>query len=85
MDHQADAENLEAEHGHGEPLEAAELTDHEGEDNGPEAGADAIDVGYVAGVGDGEAVDGLQVVVEGRVPNASGGLAVVFTEELGTY
>jgi hypothetical protein len=65
MDHQADAEDFKTQHGHSEPFEAAELADHDGQDDGPEAGADTVDVGYVAGVSDGEPVDSLQVVVEG--------------------
>lgn len=51
VDHEADAEGLEAQHRHGEPLEAAEETDEDGQDYAPEAGPDAVDVADVAGVG----------------------------------
>lgn len=73
VDHEADAEEFEAEHGQGEPLEAAGDADDGREDDGPEARADAVDVGHVAGVGDGEAVHGLQVGVEVGVPEVEGG------------
>lgn len=65
MDHEADTEDFKTQHGHGEPFEAAELADHDGEDDGPEAGADAVDVGDITCVRNGDAVDSLEVVVEG--------------------
>ena len=70
MDHETDSEDFEAEHGHGEPLEATELADHESEDYRPEAGSDAVNVCDVAGVRDGKTVDCLQVVVEVGIPDA---------------
>lgn len=71
LDHEADAEDLKAEHRHGEIFEAAGPADDEGEDYRPETRADAVDVVDVTGVGYGEVVDGLEVVVECCVPGAT--------------
>lgn len=65
MDHETHAQDLETEHIEGKPFETARYADDEGNDDGPEARADAVDVGYVAGVGDREPMNGLKVVVEG--------------------
>ena len=65
MHHKTHAKDFETEHAKGEVFEAAGDADDDGEDDGPETGADAIDVGDVASVGNGKAVYGLQVVVEG--------------------
>lgn len=72
MNHEAYSEDFQAEHNQSEVFEAASHANYQGEDYGPETRADAVDIGYVAGVGDGEEVHGLEVVVEGRVPDAWG-------------
>lgn len=65
VDHEADTKDLEAQHGHSEPFESTDLANQDGKDDGPEAGADAVDIGNITGVGDRETVDSLEVVVKG--------------------
>ncbi len=64
MDHETHAQDLETEYAEGKPFEAARCADDEGNDDGPEARTDAVDVGYVASVGDRETMNGLKIVVE---------------------
>jgi hypothetical protein len=64
MNHKTNAENLKAQHGHGKIFESAGYADDDSENDRPEAGTNAIDVRHITGVGYGEAVNGLQVVVE---------------------
>ncbi len=68
MNHETHAEHLETEHGDGEVLDSTRDADYHSEDHGPETGADAVDVGDVAGICNREVVHGLEVVVEVRVP-----------------
>jgi len=68
MDHEAHTKDFKTEHGESEVFKTACDANENGEDDAPEARSDAVDVIDVAGVGNGEVVDCLEVVIEGRIP-----------------
>jgi hypothetical protein len=70
VDHESHTEYLEGKHAEREVLEATSDSDDYCENNGPETGADAVYIGYIASVGDREAVNGLEVIVESCFPEA---------------
>ncbi len=71
MDHQPYAENLKTEMCKGEVFKATEKTDEAGENDSPKTGANAVDVGYVAGISYGKAMDDLEVGVEVAIPETN--------------
>jgi hypothetical protein len=81
VDHESYTEYLEGKHAEREVLEAASDSDDYCEDNGPETGADAIYIGYIASVGDREAMNCLEVVVECCFPEAICWISVCFNIE----
>lgn len=72
MDHETDAENLQAQGCESDPFEATRYTDGDGDDDTPETRSDAVDVVDVAGVCDGERVYCLEVCEEIGVPAVEG-------------
>lgn len=64
MNHESDTKYLEAEMGHGDVFEATNHTNHERQDDSPEAGADAVNVGNITCVNDVKTVDSLEVIIE---------------------
>ena len=83
MDHKSYTEYLEGKHAKREVLEATSDSDDYCEDNGPETGADAVDIGHIASVGDREAVNNLEVIVKSCFPEAICSVSVCFNVSKG--